>query len=84
MEKPGWKTTEFWLTLAAVVVGTLLATGVWGEGDTAYTVLAFIASALTALGYTHGRSKLKTAEVLSPRGIGTSPAQDTTADPPQS
>ena len=52
--KPGYKTTEFWLT-AICAVGSLL----WGAGvlkpegaGTANQVLGFVASALAALGYT--------------------------------
>ena len=57
--KPGFKTTEFWLSLAAVVLGGLMAAGVFKmEGSTAQ-VVGIIESALVALGYTGARLTLK-------------------------
>jgi len=49
----------------AMIVGTLLAAGIFGDGDAAYKVLTFAASALAALGYSVSRSKVKVAASLS-------------------
>ena len=61
--KPGWKTTEFWIT--AIVA---LASLAWGAGvvDPAGTegadkIFGFVASALAALGYTVSRGLAKKA-----------------------
>jgi len=50
--RTGWKTTEFWLSLAAAVVGVLASYGVIPEGSAWETVLA-------ALGYTVSRTIVK-------------------------
>ena len=60
-EKPGWQTTEFWLSLIAVLVGTAIASGAVEEGTTLYQALAFIAVALTAMGYQVARRQTKAA-----------------------
>ncbi len=61
MKKPGYKTTEFWLTVVAAVAGLIIASGV--DGDVAkYAGLAL--TALTTLGYGKARSDVKAAEAL--------------------
>lgn len=57
--KPGYKTTEFWLTIAAFVVGTLIASGAIGDAGALGKALAFIASALSAAGYSISRGTAK-------------------------
>jgi len=59
--KPGWKTTEFWLTTACTVCGLLYASGaVLVEGsDATSKATALIASVLAAMGYTVSRAKVK-------------------------
>ena len=59
--KPGWKTTEFWLTVC-VVLGSLL----WGAGvldpegvGTANKVFGLVVSGLSAIGYTVSRGLAK-------------------------
>tara|TARA_Y100000593_G_scaffold95087_1_gene199426 strand:+ start:37199 stop:37408 length:210 start_codon:yes stop_codon:yes gene_type:complete len=59
--KPGWKTTEFWLTL-----GTVLASLLWGAdvldpdaGGTVNKVFGFVVAALGAVGYTVSRGLAK-------------------------
>lgn len=57
--KPGYKTTEFWLSLAAVLVGAIQASGfvpnegIWGQ------MLGTITVALVSLGYTGARLSVK-------------------------
>lgn len=59
--KPGYKTTEFWLSLAAVLVGAVQASGfvpsegIWGQ------ILGTITVALVSLGYTGARLSAKKA-----------------------
>lgn len=57
--KPGYKTTEFWMSLIAVAIGAVQASGVvpmegpWGQ------VMGMITAALVALGYTGARLSMK-------------------------
>ncbi len=57
--KPGYRTSEFWLSAGATVVGLVIAsgalpeTGVWGK------VVALVTAAFTALGYTVSRGLAK-------------------------
>ena len=63
-DKSGWKTTEFWLNLVAVVVAYLIASGVAGGDDTLFTrILLTIATVLAALGYTASRTLVKRASI---------------------
>lgn len=57
--KPGYKTTEFWLSLLATVVGFLMASGAISDVGALGKVVAFAASILTALGYTVARTYAK-------------------------
>lgn len=57
--KPGWKTTEFWLSVAAAVIGALYASGVVTEGSSLERVLGVIATVLAALGYSVSRGLAK-------------------------
>ena len=59
--KPGWKTTEFWITVV-VALGSLL----WGAGvldpegsGTANKVFGLVVSGLSAVGYTISRGLVK-------------------------
>ena len=57
--KPGWKTTELWLNVAAFVVSTLIAMGdipvdsIWGK------CLVIASIALVSLGYSGSRAVVK-------------------------
>jgi hypothetical protein len=57
--KPGYKTSEFWLTLAANLVGTLMASGVVTDGGTVAKVLGVVVMLLSTLGYQVARTKAK-------------------------
>jgi len=63
-KKPGYKTTEFWLSLLALILGVLIASGYIGESTGTAKAIAFAASALTALGYNVSRGMVKKAESL--------------------
>jgi len=60
----GVKTTEFWLSLAAVLVGFVVSTGLADPESGAGTwdkVVGVVASLLAAMGYTSARTKIKVA-----------------------
>ena len=63
--KPGYKTTEFWLSLAATVMGFVLASGVMdnaAEDGWASKIVGGVVAVLTALGYSASRAKVKSTE----------------------
>ena len=64
--KPAYRSTEFWLSLLAVLVGCLLSSGALDPADptqaTILRVAGFVATVLTALGYTVSRSLVKSTE----------------------
>ena len=57
--KPGFRTTEFWLTTATLVVGTLLTSGAIVEGSSIASVLGFVSVTLATLGYQFSRAIVK-------------------------
>lgn len=57
--KPGYKTTEFWLTFAAVIVGLALESGAFG--GTIMNGLGLAAAALASAGYSWSRGIAKKA-----------------------
>ncbi len=68
---PGWKTTEFWLTLSTLVLQALVLLGVIGNGDVDpyMKAMAQIISGVfgvVAIGtYNHSRALVKTAIINS-------------------
>lgn len=57
---PGWKTTEFWLSLLAAVVGIVMASGIIPATSTWEKIVGIVASVLSALGYQVMRTSVKT------------------------
>jgi hypothetical protein len=57
--KPGYKTTEFWMTIAAFVVSALYGSGVVSEGTAMDKALAVAAMVLGSLGYAVSRGLAK-------------------------
>lgn len=57
--KPGYKTTEFWLATAAMIVGALFASGVFPAESGGERILGLAASILASLGYTVSRTMVK-------------------------
>lgn len=49
--KPAWKTTEFWLSIAAAVLSIAYASGLVVDGGTFDKVIGFAAAALSMAGY---------------------------------
>jgi len=62
--KPGYKTTEFWLSLLATLLGFLLASGAM-DGVTEESWIARLVggavAVLASLGYSASRAKVKSA-----------------------
>lgn len=50
-KKPAWKTTEFWLSIAAAVLSIMYASGLVVDGGTFDKVVGFAAAALSMAGY---------------------------------
>jgi hypothetical protein len=57
--KPGYKTSEFWLTAGATVVGLAIASGVIPETGVWPKIVALVVSAFAAMGYTVSRGMAK-------------------------
>ena len=57
--KPGYKTTEFWMSAGATVVGLAIASGVIPETGVWPKVVALVVSAFAAMGYTVSRTSVK-------------------------
>jgi uncharacterized membrane protein YjjP (DUF1212 family) len=57
--KPGWKTSEFWLSFGSMALSAAYASGLIGGGGTAAKVAAFAGMVLTGLGYTVSRGMAK-------------------------
>ena len=63
-QKPGYKTTEFWLTTVCTICGLLYASGVVAPdgADGMSKAVALVASVLSAMGYNASRAKVKAGE----------------------
>lgn len=57
--KPGYKTTEFWISLAACALGGFVASGVLPEESVWMQLAGMGLTALSALGYTVSRWVVK-------------------------
>tara|TARA_Y100000052_G_scaffold26044_1_gene30376 strand:- start:826 stop:1020 length:195 start_codon:yes stop_codon:yes gene_type:complete len=58
-KKPGFKTTEFWLSLCAVALGAVIGSGAIPSDGPWVQVVALLNTALVAMGYTGSRLTLK-------------------------
>jgi hypothetical protein len=58
-KKPGFKTSEFWLSLAAVAVNAAIASEAFAPSSPALKILAMISGLLVAMGYGGARFALK-------------------------
>lgn len=65
-QRSGIKTTEFWLSLIAVIVGALLSSGMFKETTITTQVLGIASTVLGALGYVATRSGVKKAIINTP------------------
>ena len=59
MDKPGYKTTEFWMSLIAVGLGIVVAAGVVPMEGMSAQIVGLVEAGLVALGYTGARMTLK-------------------------
>jgi len=59
MNKPGYKTTEFWLTAAASIIGLLFASGIIPTDSAIDKMLGMVVVALGTLGYSVSRGIAK-------------------------
>ncbi len=57
--KPGYKTTEFWLSLIATALSFLLAADILPTTGPIANAIGMLAMALTAMGYTVSRAVVK-------------------------
>lgn len=60
--KPGYKTTEFWLSSLAIIVGLLMSSGILSgvaEDSITMKIIGGVVAGLTALGYQSSRTKAK-------------------------
>ena len=53
--KDGYKTTEFWLTAVASILGLLFASGVISEGSQVDKMLGMASTVLAGMGYSVSR-----------------------------
>lgn len=65
--KKGWKTTEFWISAAAVIVNALVLSGVISTTTQWGGIAASVASAIIAGAYSMGRSNLKVERAAAVR-----------------
>lgn len=61
--RKGYQTSEFYLSLGAMVVGALFASGVLGNGGIDFQIAGIAAAVLAALGYQVSRTTAKKADV---------------------
>ena len=57
--KPGYQTTEFWMTAGATLVGLAIASGVIPTTGYWSSIVALVVSAFAAMGYTVSRTAVK-------------------------
>lgn len=57
--KPGYKTTEFWITVVVALTGLAMASGAIHEGSGWDKAIGLIASTLAAMGYSASRGNVK-------------------------
>ena len=57
--KPGYKTTEFWLSLLGSVLGAIMASDVFDENSKVVQLIGAGLMLLSTMGYTVGRMKVK-------------------------
>ncbi|HUU97171.1 MAG TPA: hypothetical protein VM487_15640 [Phycisphaerae bacterium] len=63
--KPGYKTSEFWLSTASMALGAMFASGIFEGADENSLVMRAVGAAMTvlgALGYTVSRARAKSGK----------------------
>ena len=64
--KSGYKTTEFWLTTFATILGALLASGTFGTESQAAQIAGAVMAGLATLGYSKSRGDVKKGSEAKP------------------
>ena len=62
MKKPGYKTTEFWMTVAVALLGLFMASGAVADGGVVARGIGAVLALLSTLGYDASRAKVKAAD----------------------
>lgn len=57
--KAGYKTTEFWLTVTATILGLLFASGLISDGSQADKIFGMASTVLASMGYSVSRGIAK-------------------------
>jgi hypothetical protein len=82
-QKPGWKTSEFWLSLLAMLLGALLASDAIPTDSPTAKALGVVASILGALGYQVTRAAVKASGNKAAAFVAASGAPVPPPSPPQ-
>tara|TARA_R100000152_G_C6780123_1_gene212518 strand:- start:2351 stop:2611 length:261 start_codon:yes stop_codon:yes gene_type:complete len=67
-KKPGYKSTEFYMSMAAVVIGAVASSGLLEEDGALTKIVGIVMAALVALGYTGSRLTLKKLDAANGNG----------------
>jgi hypothetical protein len=59
MIKPGYRTTEFWITVAVVFLSLLMTSGLIGDASPVAKIIGLIVDTAAAMGYTYSRGLAK-------------------------
>lgn len=79
--KKGAHTTEFWMSLLAMILGFVMASGYLPETGMVVQIIGGAIAVLAKLGYTASRTSIKNTETLKPM-LGTlTVLEDDAADP---
>jgi hypothetical protein len=68
VKKPGYKSTEFYMSMAAVIIGAIASSGVLADDSALTKVVGLVMAALVALGYTGSRLTLKKLDAANAGG----------------
>jgi|6_EtaG_2_1085325.scaffolds.fasta_scaffold00158_15 UDP-N-acetylmuramyl pentapeptide phosphotransferase/UDP-N-acetylglucosamine-1-phosphate transferase len=68
VKKPGYKSTEFYMSMLAVIVGAVASSGILEGSDGLTKVVGLVMAALVALGYTGSRLTLKKLDTANGNG----------------
>ena len=79
--KPGYQSTEFWLTLLAMILGAVMASGVLSDGGLVIQIVGGALALLAKLGYTAARTSAKNTETYAKLGTLGEKKDGDTADP---
>lgn len=59
--KPGYKTSEFYFSLAAIIMGAVATSGLLPDESGAMKIIGLVSSVLAAFGYTYSRGLVKSS-----------------------